>query len=93
MVRSESHPDKTYEIRKSHQDGKVYCTCPAWVFQARKADGVCKHIARWRHEHPEQKIDVMTHEDYTVFKRSLPVLAAKKMHKVDEVKRGYGEGL
>ena len=33
-----------WQVRKSHYDGKVYCTCPGWIFQARQHTGICKHI-------------------------------------------------
>ena len=44
-VESSSRPGEFYEIRKSHRDGKTYCTCKGWIFKARKGDGICKHIA------------------------------------------------
>lgn len=91
-VESHSKPGKFYEIRKSHQDGKVYCTCPAWIFQARKGDGVCKHIAEWRRKNADKTIVVMTHSDYVEFKRALPTEALKRM-KNTGVKRTLGEGL
>lgn len=50
VVNSSSNPNVTYEIRKSHQDGKTYCTCKGWIFKARKGDGICKHIAAYKAE-------------------------------------------
>lgn len=47
-IPSDSNPGKVYEIRKG-SDGRVYCTCPAWAFSAKKT-GVhdCKHLRRMR---------------------------------------------
>ena len=89
-VESESHRGTFYEIRKSHQDGKTYCTCPAWVFKARKGDGVCKHIAAYRSRHTEENVVVMTHADYQEFRRAMPKLAVRRMKSV-EVKRSVGD--
>ena len=90
VVKSESNPDKTYEIRKSHQDGKTYCTCPGWIFKARKGDGICKHIKAYQASNPTTKVVIMTHEDFENFRRALPTLAIKKVRDTD-VKRVYGE--
>lgn len=88
-VESSSRPGKFYEIRKSHQDGKTYCTCPAWIFKARKGDGICKHIKAYKERHTETPILVMTHTDYENFRRTLPNLKAKKMRS-SGVRRQYG---
>jgi hypothetical protein len=92
VVRSESNPDKTYEIRTSHQDGKTYCTCPGWIFKARKGDGICKHIAAYRRSNPENQVVIMTSDDFENFRRAIPQLAIKRVKNTD-VKRTYGEGL
>lgn len=92
VVQSESHPDKHYEIRKSHRDGKVYCSCPAWVFKARKGDGICKHIRAYMDNHREQQVVVMTQAEFNEFRRAMPQLAVKKVRST-EVKRNYGEAL
>jgi len=89
VVKSESRPDVTYEIRESHQDGKTYCTCPSWIFKARKGDGICKHIAAYKLSNPATKVVVMSHTDYENFKRALPTLAIKRV-KSTEVRRQYG---
>lgn len=46
VARSQSNPDKFYEIRFSHKDQLHYCTCPAWKFQSVKQDQprTCKHL-------------------------------------------------
>lgn len=90
VVKSDSRPDVTYEIRQSHQDGKTYCTCPGWIFKARKGDGLCKHIKAYMANNAATPIIVMTHIDYENFKRALPQLAIKKVRNAD-VKRAYGE--
>jgi hypothetical protein len=71
-VESSSHPGKFYEIRKSHQDGKTYCTCPGWIFKARKGDGVCKHIAAYMKK--GYKVVVYKLEEFLEVKRARPVL-------------------
>jgi|TARA_R110000824_G_scaffold20454_4_gene76979 hypothetical protein len=46
LARSQSNPDRFYEIRYSFRDSVHYCTCPAWKFQ-RKASSearTCKHL-------------------------------------------------
>lgn len=93
VVESDSRPGEFYEIRRSHQDGKTYCTCKGWIFKARKGDGVCKHIAAYQAEHHEEKIVVMTHSDYESFRRAIPQTAVKRMRNSGEVKRSYGEAL
>lgn len=89
VVESESRPGTTYEIRKSHQDGKTYCTCPAWVFKARKGNGVCKHLAAYQAEHHHETIVVMTHTDYENFRRATPEALKPKKLKDTQVKRSY----
>ena len=89
VVKSKSNPDKTYEIRRSHQDGKTYCTCLGWIFKARNGDGICKHIKEYMAAKPETPIVVMTHIDYENFKRALPQVAFKKV-KNTAVHRQYG---
>lgn len=69
---SKSTPGVTYEIRKSHQNGKTYCTCPAWVFKARKGNGICKHIAEYMKT--GHVVVLMTMEDYLMAKRPKLVL-------------------
>jgi hypothetical protein len=67
VVRSKSNPDKTYEIRKSHQDGKTYCTCPGWIFKARKTEGgMCKHLLAYVGHATKKgvKVVVMTAKEF-----------------------------
>ena len=65
---SSKDPDFMWEVRRSHYDGKVYCTCPGWIFQARKKDGICKHIrmylAALKGKNPDATIQIYTIEEY-----------------------------
>jgi len=49
-IPSKSNPNKSYQVRKG-ADGVIYCTCPAWIFSAKKT-GVhdCKHLQALRAE-------------------------------------------
>ena len=40
-----SSSTRTYELRFG-DDGRVYCTCPAWKFQHGKG-GMCKHVKQY----------------------------------------------
>ena len=90
VVQSKSNPDKVYEIRKSHQDGKTYCTCPGWIFKARKGDGICKHIAEYKLRNPNLQVVVMALADFLDIKRAAPDLEFKRVGKLD-IKRGQGD--
>jgi hypothetical protein len=87
IVQSKSNPDKTYEIRESHQDGKTYCTCPGWIFKARKGDGICKHIAEYKAHNPNLKVVVMELADFLTIKRASLDLGGGKVGKMS-VHRG-----
>lgn len=85
-VESSSSPGKFYEIRKSHQDGKTYCSCPSWIFQARKGDGICKHIAAYMKEGFD--VVVMNITEFLEVKRArLVLMPEKRMTKNIDVKR------
>jgi len=71
-IESSSRPGKFYEIRKSHQDGKTYCTCPNWIFKARKGDGKCKHIIDYIKKGYD--VVVMNIEEFLAVKRAIPIL-------------------
>ena len=85
VVQSESNPNKTYEIRKSHRDGKTYCTCPGWIFKARKGDGKCKHIIAYIKE--GFNVVVMSIEDFLEIKRAKPMLGDTTVGDVDVKRR------
>lgn len=67
-VESSSRAGVFYEIRKSHYDGKTYCTCPAWIFKARKGNGICKHLAVYlealKSSGKEAKIEIYTADEF-----------------------------
>ena len=89
VVESASRPGKTYEIRKSKQDGKTYCTCPAWIFQARKGNGICKHIAAYIARVGETVV-VYGIEEFMTLKRSGKLFVPDtdiKVPKIINVKR------
>jgi hypothetical protein len=44
-----SSSDRVYELHVG-QDGRLYCTCPGWKFQAAKRNGMCKHVAAYLKE-------------------------------------------
>ena len=69
QVESSSRPGKFYEIRKSHQDGKTYCTCPGWIFKARKGDGICKHIHEYMQEDNHVEVVVYKLEEFLAVQR------------------------
>jgi predicted nucleic acid-binding Zn finger protein len=63
--------DQVYEIRTSKNDEKTYCTCKGWIFKARKGDGICKHIRRFKQEQPEQEVVVYKLDEFLAVKRTL----------------------
>jgi hypothetical protein len=44
-----SSSDRVYELHIGN-DGRLYCTCPGWQFQAAKKNGMCKHVAAYTSE-------------------------------------------
>ena len=82
VVKSESNPDKEYEIRKSHQDGKTYCTCPGWIFKARKGDGICKHIRAYMDK--GFKVVVMKLEEFLEVRRGGKLSTGKATKLADD---------
>jgi predicted nucleic acid-binding Zn finger protein len=90
-----SKGDNIWEVRKSHQDGKVYCTCPGWIFQARKKDGICKHIQAYldllKVKNPGATIQVYNIEEYNnvlALHRSMPALKEVKAEDILKLNRG-----
>lgn len=88
-----SSSDRVYEIRKSHQDGKVYCTCPGWIFQARKNGGLCKHLKMYmellKAEDPVAVLNTYTAEEYNAvlaIHRSIPIVQSKGNDSGDTLK-------
>jgi hypothetical protein len=85
-----SKGDAVWEVRRSNHDGKVYCTCPGWVFKARQTTGVCKHIAAYlamlKKDRPGETISVYTWDEYQEvlrLHREMPNL--KEQHGSDDI--------
>jgi hypothetical protein len=69
-----SSSDEVYELRTSKNDAKTYCTCKGWVFKARKGDGVCKHIAAFKKQKPQEQVTVYSFDEFVRVKRTLAIV-------------------
>jgi hypothetical protein len=85
VVPSSSRPDKSYEIRTSKNDGKTYCTCPGWIFKARKGDGLCKHLLAQKKAKPAEELVVYKWEEFVAVKRGIVLNTGGSVS--DEVRR------
>jgi len=44
-IKSQTNPEKMYQVIKSERDGVVYCTCMSWRFSGKNgAEKTCKHL-------------------------------------------------